>query len=164
MVEFLIARYYGLGSARFAAQRARGVLDRLDHFRVAGAAAQVAGKRIADLLHAGVGYFIEQRLGRQDHAGPAEAALQRRMLLERLLQRMQFIPGREPLDGQHLAAVGLTGQHQAGVDRLAVHEHGARAAIADVAAELGAGQVELIAQEPEQRRFRRAPRPCASRR
>ena len=55
----------------------------------------------------------------------------------------------------HAAAVGLAGQHQAGVDRLAVDDHGAGAAVADVAAELGAGQIEMLAQQLQQRRFRR---------
>ena len=63
-----------------------------------------------------------------------------------------------------LAAVGLHGQHQARVDRLAVDDDGAGAAVADVAPELGAGQLELVAQHPEQRRFRRHRRPSAARR
>jgi hypothetical protein len=43
------------------------------------------------------------------------------------------------------------GQRQAGVDALAVEQHRAGAALAMVAALLGAGQVQVLAQRVEQR-------------
>ena len=43
------------------------------------------------------------------------------------------------------------GEREARVDPPAVDEHGARAALAVVAALLGAGQVEVLAQRIEQR-------------
>ena len=46
-----------------------------------------------------------------------------------------------------LAPVGLTGQHGAGLDRLAVDMHDAGAALAGVAADMGAGQAQVLAQE-----------------
>src|SRR6267142_1654774 len=58
--------------------------------------------------------------------------------------------GLQPFDRQHLAAVGFDAEHQARVDRLAVDENGARAAVADVAAFLGAGEPGLVAQHVEQ--------------
>ena len=61
-------------------------------------------------------------------------------------------------------AVRLRGRDQAGADLLAVHQHGAGAAIAGVAADLGAGQAELVAQRVgergegrRRRRSRRSP-------
>ncbi len=46
--------------------------------------------------------------------------------------------------------LGVQGQHHAGVDRLAVAEHGAGAALGPVADLLGAGEVELVAEDVEQ--------------
>jgi hypothetical protein len=43
------------------------------------------------------------------------------------------------------------GQAQAGIDAAAVDDHGAGAALALVAALLGAGQVQVFAQQVEQR-------------
>ena len=54
-------------------------------------------------------------------------------------------PG-QALDGDDVGAVGLDGEHQARPDRLAVDEDGARAAHAVLAAEVGAGQPEVLAQ------------------
>ena len=48
-------------------------------------------------------------------------------------------------------AVGLDREHQAGVDGPAVDDDGAGAALADEAALLGAGQLEVVAQDVEQR-------------
>ena len=50
-----------------------------------------------------------------------------------------------------LAAVGLSGQHGAGFDRPAVDMHDAGAALAGVAADMGAGQVQMIAQQMDQK-------------
>ena len=56
------------------------------------------------------------------------------------------------------AAGGAGGGGEAGADRLAVEEHGAGAAVAGVAADLGAGEAGVLAQElgePAGRRRRR---------
>ena len=53
------------------------------------------------------------------------------------------------------AAVRLDGEHEARVDAPPVDEHRARAALADEAALLGAGQPEVVAQDVEQRVVRR---------
>ena len=60
-------------------------------------------------------------------------------------------PVGQALDGRDLAAVVSSGQGQARVDAPAVDQHGAGAALAVVAALLGAGQAELLAQGVEQR-------------
>src|ERR1700730_13398607 len=66
---------------------------------------------------------------------------------------MEMFRGGESLYRENLAAIHLAHEHQAGVHRLAVHDHGARAAVAYVTPQLRAGQVELVAQQPQQRRF-----------
>src|SRR5947199_7770792 len=55
------------------AEHAGGVADRREGLGVAGAAAEVAGDGEPDLGVAGVRVAVEQRLGRHDHAGDAEA-------------------------------------------------------------------------------------------
>ena len=56
----------------------------------------------------------------------------------------------KPLHRSDLAAVVHHGQRQAGIDALAIDQHGAGAALAAVAALLGAGQVQHFAQRIEQ--------------
>ena len=63
---------------------------------------------------------------------------------------MEPAAGRQPLDRRDRRAVGLDREHQARVDAQAVDEDGARAALADQAALLGAGQAEVVAQDLEQ--------------
>ena len=85
-----------------------------------------------------------------DQARRAESALHRAGLDERLLHRVQLAAGRQALDGDDLAALGLPGEHQAGADELAVEVDRARAALALLAGVLGARQAEPLAQHVEQ--------------
>src|SRR4030095_12380759 len=55
----------------------RRFFDRRDDVAVAGAAAQVAGDRLLDLLVAGLRAFAEQTVGGHQHAGSAVAAFHR---------------------------------------------------------------------------------------
>ena len=50
----------------------------------------------------------------------------------------------------YLAAVGACREREAGIDALAVDEHRAGAALAAIAAFLGAGQVQAFAQQIEE--------------
>src|SRR5882724_8130335 len=129
------------------AQLGGGVLHRLDDVDVTGAAAEVAGDRLADLLLAGVLVLLEQRAAGYHHAGRAEAALQAVLLHEPLLDGVQLAVLLEPLDGLDLAPVGLDRQHGTGLDRRAVEQHRARAAVGGVAADVRAGQAEHLANQ-----------------
>src|SRR4030095_11199544 len=133
----------------------RDCLDGFDHLAVTGAATQVAREDIADVRHRWIRVLIQQPLGRHDHAGAAEAALERPFLLERFLNGMEAIGVREAFDGQHVAPVHLPCEHQARVHEVAIDDDRAGAAIADVASELGARQIETLPEEPEERRLRR---------
>ena len=62
---------------------------------------------------------------------------------------------RHPLDGLDAAALALEAEHEAREHRLAVHEHRAGAALAELAAVLGARQAQVLAQHLEQRLVRR---------
>jgi hypothetical protein len=63
------------------------------------------------------------------------------------LQRVQFAAVREPLDGLDHGPAGRRGQHQARAHRRAVDDDRAGAAHALLAAQVGAGQPEFVAQE-----------------
>ena len=124
-----------------------GPEDRLDDVLVAGAAAQVARQREADLVLGGVRVLGEQRLRGEHHPRRAEAALEAVLLREPLLDRVQLARRTEPLDGGDLVAVGLDGEHRAALHRGAVHEDGAGTAVGGVAAGVGAGEPEPLAQQ-----------------
>src|SRR5262245_16604673 len=81
------------------------------------------------------------------HSRRAIAALERVRRPERLLERMQVAVGGETLDGLDRRAVGLDGEHHAALDRDAVVDHRARAAIARIAADVRAREVEVVAEE-----------------
>src|SRR5207244_8421356 len=53
-------------------------------------------------------------------------------------------------DGRHIGAVLHNGECETGIDPPPVQQHGARAALAMIAALLRAGQVEMVAQRIEQ--------------
>ena len=94
---------------------------------------------------------LREQIGRGDQdAGRAEPALQRVMLVERLLQRAP----RQALDRAQLAAVDLDGEHQARAHRDAVELDRAGAADPVLAADVRARQAELVAQEVAQKQAR----------
>src|SRR5512143_1448762 len=139
------------------------VLHRLDDVHVARAAAQVAGDGVADLVFRRLLAAFQQGVAGEHHAGRAEAALQAVLLHEPLLDRIERRVLFQALDGHHLAAVGLHRQHGTALHRLAVEQYGAGAAVAGVAADVGARHAQRFANEVHQqqagldlRRARRA--------
>src|SRR5436189_1402190 len=131
---------------------ATGQLHRVDDVLVARAATQVPAQRVADLRIAGGCVVAQERDERHEDAGGAEAALQRVRLAESRLQRVELVRAarREALDGRQLSAVRLHREHQAGAHRLAVEQHGAGAAHAVLAADVGAGEPQVLAEEVAQ--------------
>ncbi len=63
---------------------------------------------------------------------------------------MQRAVLRQPLDGSDVGAVLHDGKGETGIDAAAVQQHRAGAALAVVAAFLGPGQAQMVAQEVEQ--------------
>ena len=124
--------------------------DGVDDLGVAGAAAEVAGDRLADVLVDRRAALVEIGAGRHEHARRADAALGAAVLQECLLERVQATGRREALDRQDRLALDLRQRHQAAVDDLTVDQHRAGAALALAAALLGAGQTEVLAQRVEQ--------------
>src|SRR5438093_7645037 len=115
-------------------------LDGLDDVVVAGAAAEVAFQPVADLGLRRPRRALEELGGRHDHARSAEPALQAVLFPEAFLDRMQLAVLGHALDGFHLRALALDGQERTGLHRQAVDVHGAGAALAGVAAHMGAGE------------------------
>ena len=124
----------------------RGRADRGHDVLVAGTAADVALDRVADLVVGRVAVAGEQVGRGHDHARRAEAALQAVLLPEGGLERVELVrAGGHALDGGDGGAVGLDGEHRARLHGAAVDVDGAGAALAGVAADVGAGQVEVLA-------------------
>ena len=129
----------------------RGIEHGCDDARVGAAAADIAAHPLADALGVVAGLaFAQQADGAHDLARRAVAALEAVMGDEGGLHRMQPVAFGEAFDRQDLGAVEADGEREAGIDPPAVDEHGAGAALAAVAALLGAGQVETLAQQVEQ--------------
>jgi hypothetical protein len=66
------------------------------------------------------------------------------------LQRRQLAVRRQTLDCRDLCAVGLDGEQHAALHGPSIQENRARAAVAGVAADVGAGQVEVVADEVDE--------------
>src|SRR6266481_3060283 len=132
-------------------ERLGGRLDGLDDGVVAGAAAEVPGQHLADLLARRRGLLAEERAGAHDDPGGAVAALKPVLGPEGLLHRMQAIGGGDTLDGGDAPAVGLGGQHEAGTDGLTVEQDGACPADPVLAAQVRDGQIEVFSQEVGER-------------
>src|SRR6266545_1026057 len=125
-------------------------LDGLDDVHVARAAADVPLDGLADLRLARARIGVQQVLGHHQHPRRAVAALEGMIVAERLLERMQPSVVGEALDRLDRGAVRLDGQHHAALDRLAVVEDRAGATVAGVAADVRAGQLEVVAEEVDQ--------------
>jgi hypothetical protein len=114
---------------------------------IAGAPAEIALEALAYLLLRRTGVLLEEARRRHDHPGRAVPALEGVMLVKRLLDRMQGSVRREPLDRRDLSVLRLDGEHRAGLHGLAVDEDRAGAAGGGVAADVRAGQPEVLTQE-----------------
>src|SRR6478609_6822368 len=95
-------------------------LDRLDDVVIAGASADVAVERLADLFLARLRVVGEQLHRRHHHPRRAEAALQAVALAERRLHRVQLAVLGQALDGRDLAALHLCREDRARLDRAPV--------------------------------------------
>ena len=131
--------------ARSAAQP-----DGVEDVLVAGAAAEVAGQRLAHLASSGSGTRASRSCTATTRPGRAEAALHGAGVDERLLHRVERLAVRQPLDGDHVAALRLAGRDEARAHGDAVEVDRAGPALALLAGVLGAGQPEPLAQDVEQ--------------
>src|SRR5215469_16566593 len=82
-----------------------------------------------------------------NHARRAEAALEPVAFPETLLDGMQLPVARESFQGRDLRAIGLDGEHRAGLYRLSIDEDGAGAADAGLTSHVRSGQPTHLAQK-----------------
>jgi hypothetical protein len=76
------------------------------------------------------------------------------MLNESLLNRMQLATLSQALHGRDFFPALHHGQHQAGVPALAIHQHGAGAALPVIAPLLCSSKLQMLAQQIEDRHTR----------
>src|SRR5487761_2728963 len=134
------------GGRGLRTQLAGGLVDRLHDVHVAGAAAEVAGDAVADLVLGRVGVLLQEPGGLHDHPRGAEAALEPVLVQDRLRGRVGGPALPHPLDRGDLAAVRLDGKHRAALRAATVHRDGAGAARGAVATDVRPGQPEVLAQ------------------
>src|SRR5262249_35023897 len=151
----LTSRVVFITVAMLLSFRARGAAardfdDRLDHLRVAGAAAQVAGDGVADVVLGRLRVLRQQGGGGHEDAGNTESALRDAVTHECLLHGNQPAAARESLDRDHGPAPRLHRQHEAARDELAVEMNRARATVAGSAALLRTREAQLLALRVEQ--------------
>ncbi len=117
-----------------------------DDFRIGGAAAEIAGEIVPDLVVVRIGMLLEQLARHQDEAGRAEAALGRAAFEEGLLHRDQLAVRGECSTVTTVLAVGEGREIETTRHRRAVDQHRAAAAQALRAAFARAEQVEALLQ------------------
>ena len=114
---------------------------------------------LAPRSRVGRGIARSSALGRHQHARRADAALRRAVREEGAPAARDSVPSRRPglrpssPRGPSHWPIG----DEAGADLLAVEQHRAGAAVAGIAADLGAGQAELVAQHVGEAPRRRPP-------
>ena len=132
-----------------------GRFDGFENLLIAGAPAQIARQRGFDLIACRPWVLVQQRLGGDQESGRAVSALGGAQISERFLQRVQAAVAGKAFDRRDRTAVAVDAEHEAREHRLAVEQHGAGAAFAQLAAVLGAAQVQVFTQNLEQRLVRR---------
>ncbi len=108
----------------------------------------------ADLLIGRFGILLQQCLRPHHYSGDAVAALGRLLFHEGALDRRGRFDCSETLKRRHLLALKQKQRRHAGQDGVAVHDHRARTALAEPAAEFGGIELDIVAQNIEQRRIR----------
>src|SRR5262249_39167353 len=118
------------------------------------AATEIAAEGPLDLAIARVRGALEERLAGHDHAVDAVAALGGLLFDEGSLERVRLLARAQPLERRDPAPGSLGDRHRARARCLAVHEHRARPALREAAAELRPVEREVVAQDVEQRSVR----------
>src|SRR4051812_17153724 len=147
-VIFLMAR-----SLRLAAGgRATGChVDRFADALIGAAAADVGHRRV-NVLVGRPRVLLQERRRRHDLAGLAVAALRHVDRRPGLLHRMRRVR-RKPLDGDDLVGgLDAADRNRARAHHFAVDVHRAGAALRDAAAVFRAGEANVLADDPEERR------------
>ena len=97
---------------------------------------------------------MQECVTRHHHARCAVTALKRVIFYEGFLHRIELAVFSQSFDGRHCAAVRLHGKVETGFHHFAVEQHGARAALADHAADVRAGEADILAQKMREQNTR----------
>src|SRR3984957_2582563 len=127
------------------------VLNGSDDVGVRSTAADIAAHEFLDVGVGGAALLLKKGDRRHDLARGAVPTLVAIVLDEGCLHRVQVARLAKPFNRGDLVALVHHGQRQAGIDAAAVHVDGAGSALAMVAALLGAGQADGLAQAVEER-------------
>src|SRR5688572_3113431 len=137
------------GFRRARGRHGRRAVNGLADAHVGAAPAEIAVHRRVDVVVRGLRRFRQQRCGRHDLTRLAVAALWDVELRPRALQGMRSVR-REPFDRDDRGVADGRHRRRARPHGVAAQVHGARAALADAAAELGPLQVEDVSEHPQQ--------------
>jgi len=118
--------------------------------RIRPAAANVAGKRLVDVLVGWIGNLFEQHGCAHNLSRLAIPALRYVYLKPGALQGMAQV-GRESLDSGDFFSRSPRHRSHTRAHRLAINMDRARSALSHTTAVLGPGQFQVFAQDPEQR-------------
>jgi len=121
---------------------------RLTHPEIRGTAADVARHSVIDLSVGGTMICCEKGGGGHDLARLAIAALGNLFIYPCLLDRMEFVS--ETFDGHNLVPNSALNRRLAGARGLAIYMYRTRTAHGDAAAVFGSGQLQQVAEDPEQ--------------
>ena len=140
---------FGSPSSGFHA--VRRALNGADHPQVRAAAANITVQRLLDVRDGRMRIFVQQGFRAHDHAVHAVAALRGLLLNERGLQRVRMGDAAQAFESGDVSFLRGGNREDAGAHGVAFHQHGARAACAEAAAEARPVQLRVVAQDIQQR-------------
>src|SRR3954468_22689379 len=140
-------------SASLCLRKLGGAPDCLDDPLIGTATAKIVGHRSLDLGQGRILALGDQRRRRHDLTALAIAALRNADFHPGLLNRMRAVV-RQPLDGRDPLADRRRCRQLTGFHRLPVDMDRAGAAARDPATIFGAGEPDIVAQDPQQRGLR----------
>ena len=130
--------------------RHRGIKD----VGIRAASTGVALNCALDVVAPRVGIAAQLSRNRHHHSRSAKSALESIVGDKRGLHGMKILSSAEAFDGNDVVAAGISRQHHAGGYRPAVEMHRAGATSAAVAYHFGTGELQMIAEDFEQRNSR----------
>jgi hypothetical protein len=109
-----------------------------------------ATEGLADLFVGSVGFLVQNGLGGEDHAAQAKTTLRGSFVDESLLDGVRFFGSAEAFEGGDFVLLDGADGHDAGADGFATKDDRACAALSEAATELGAAEVEFVAEDVQE--------------
>src|ERR1039458_66095 len=131
------------------------VLDSLDDLHVTRAAAQMTDHYFADFVLAWIWIIVQQRFCGEYESRRTKSALHTALLHKRFLDLIENPTFGETFDRLYVLSLRLHGEIETRVDRVAVDENRASAALTFLAGAFGASEAEMFPQRFKQSAPRR---------